>query len=486
MIAIEEKERLTNLNPFYVINCLISLVVMAGFPYVMSPREPLTSLGVEIIGIFLGIIYGWLVAGDIVWPSIIGLVMLGLTDYTTVANAFKTGFGHNNVMLMLFFFLFTNIISSAGITEYIARWMTSRKFAQGKPYLMAMMIIAAAVVLFFMVTATAACLVLFPLVKAISRIYGLKPGNIWTFLMLSGIVYVGSTSYILLPYKSLPLIVFSNYAELGGDPLNFPAYMSIVVAATIVAGIVFLLTCKYIVKPDVTNIVARKADLDEMPKLTTYQKMIFAYFVIVIALIMIPNFVPATVGISTLLKKIGTPGIVASAVVFYTAVRFKEGKSIMELFSKDIAWGVIFILACALTISGAVQAEETGIRAWMAQMVAPLVEGKSPYMLTAIVCFIGCCLTNIANNQAVAAIFTPILLSIGMTSGGNVPTLLTCMLASVNVGMITPPASATGSLLHGDLEWAGGKRAYYFGALWSIFNYLIVMLIMYPLGILLL
>ena len=45
-------------------------------------------------------------------------------------------FGNSTVLLLFFFFAFTNIISAAGITEYIARWIVSRKVVQGRPYLL--------------------------------------------------------------------------------------------------------------------------------------------------------------------------------------------------------------------------------------------------------------------------------------------------------------------------------------------------------------
>ena len=121
-----ESKRLTKLTPFYAINSIIAIAIMIGFKYVVPASDPLTPVGVEILGIFLGVVYGWLVVGDIFWPSLFGLVFIGLSDWSTVANVFKTGFGHNNVMLMLLFFLFTNIINGAGITEYIARWIDER------------------------------------------------------------------------------------------------------------------------------------------------------------------------------------------------------------------------------------------------------------------------------------------------------------------------------------------------------------------------
>ena len=72
-------------------------------------------------------LYGWLIANDSFWPSIFGLLFLGLSSYSTVPAVLRDGFGNSTVLLLFFFFAFTNIISAAGITEYIARWIVSRK-----------------------------------------------------------------------------------------------------------------------------------------------------------------------------------------------------------------------------------------------------------------------------------------------------------------------------------------------------------------------
>jgi len=474
--------RLTNLTPAYAINSLIAIAIMIGFKYVVTPVEPLTPVGVEILGIFLGVIYGWLVAGDIFWPSLFGLVFMGLSEWSTVAGCFKTGFGHNNVMLMLFFFLFTNIINAAGITEYIARWITSRKFAEGKPYVIAIMIWIAACVLFFMVTATAAMLIMIPLVVEISKVYGLKPGNKYTASVLFGMFVIAGTSYILLPYKSLPLVVFSSYEALGGEPINYAMYMLIIVITTLLFATMVFLTTKYIIKPDVSAIVSKKVDMSDLPKLNTYQKAVLVYFCAVIIVVMIPNFVPKSVPISAFLKGMGTPGIMAMAVFIWYALRFKEGKNMMELFSHGISWGVIFILAFAMTVAAAVSDEATGIQAWLGVIIQPIVEGRSPFMLTMILCLFALFLTNIGNNQSVAAIITPILLSIGMASGANVPVLLTCLLLCCNAGYCTPPASATASLIFGTSDWVPGKMPYVLGLLYSLYTIIICFGVMYPLA----
>ena len=97
------QQGLTNLTPIKVIHILISLAIMVCFKFVPA-AEPLTPLGVEVIGIFLGMLYGWLIANDSFWPSIFGLLFLGLSSYSTVPAVLRDGFGNSTVLLLFFFF----------------------------------------------------------------------------------------------------------------------------------------------------------------------------------------------------------------------------------------------------------------------------------------------------------------------------------------------------------------------------------------------
>lgn len=474
------------ISPAYIINSIITLVIMIGFKYVVPAVDPLTPLGVEVLGIFLGTLYGWLIVGNVVWPSIVCLVLLGLSDYTTVTDSFATGFGNNTVLLMLFFFLFTNILNSAGIIEFVAEWIATRKIAYGRPWMLSFLLMIASIACFFMVSATAACLVMIPLIYSLSNLYGFKPGDKWPMLMMTGLVYVGSTSYLILPFKSLPLIVFGVYEANTGTSIALGPYMIVIAASTVVALALFLAWCKFIVKPDVSFITDCKIDTSKKMKLTSYQKFVLWYFVVVLLLLIIPNLLPTSIPGVQVLKDIGNVGILAIAVVFFAACQFKGGITFNQLFAQNVSWNIIFLLAAAMSISAPFTSEDTGITAWIANIVTPLVEGRSSFMFIVIISIICCILTNVANNQAVCVLFTPIVLSIGTALGANLPTLIACMMAACNVGMITPPASATGALLHGDKKWIPGKAAYTNGIVCSIFNLVTTIFIIYPLGSLLL
>ena len=58
----------------------ISLLIMISTHF-MSGIGPITPLGMQVIGIFIGMIIGWSTCGMLV-PSLLGILMLGLTDYT--------------------------------------------------------------------------------------------------------------------------------------------------------------------------------------------------------------------------------------------------------------------------------------------------------------------------------------------------------------------------------------------------------------------
>ena len=53
---------------------------MALFRFI-PPIGSMTTLGMTILGIFLGALWGWITC-DMIWPSVLALVMLGFSGYT--------------------------------------------------------------------------------------------------------------------------------------------------------------------------------------------------------------------------------------------------------------------------------------------------------------------------------------------------------------------------------------------------------------------
>lgn len=95
MSLIENKENIDyqiikRNNIKYYIHSLITVGLMIVF-YFIPPISTITPVGMKVLGVFLGLIYGWCFV-EMLWPSILGLVMLGLSGYCTVTEAFSAGF----------------------------------------------------------------------------------------------------------------------------------------------------------------------------------------------------------------------------------------------------------------------------------------------------------------------------------------------------------------------------------------------------------
>ena len=201
-----------------------------------------------------------------------------------------------------------------------------------------------------------------------------------------------------------------------------------------------------------------------------------------IVLLLFPSFVPKTFIVSTVLNNVGATGILLGAVGVYIMVSLKEGMPAVQLFSKNIGWSIIFILAAALSIADAMAAESTGISAWLVELITPVVQGKSPLVLTAVMCVVGMALTNVANNIATAAMLTPIAYSVGIACGANPAALAVCVLLATNMGMATPPASAPAAIVHGEKEWIPGSDAVKYGLVCCGITLVLILAVIFPMA----
>ena len=117
----------------YIHACIIvGIMIVAHF---IPAPAPITPLGMQIIGIFVGMIWGWCTCG-MLWPSIIGIVMLGMTDYAASPEAaLGMVLTHNTVISMFVAFIVFACVNNSGLMNVIAQWLVTRRFAAGKPWL---------------------------------------------------------------------------------------------------------------------------------------------------------------------------------------------------------------------------------------------------------------------------------------------------------------------------------------------------------------
>ena len=125
--AVEKKDG------FYYGKVAIFLIIMFGFGY-LPAVEPLTALGMKVLGVFCALLFAWSTIG-LLWPSIIGLLGLILLEVMDLKTAFALGWGSNTLLLIFFMTIVAAIVEQSGVSHFIAMWFITRKFILGKPWL---------------------------------------------------------------------------------------------------------------------------------------------------------------------------------------------------------------------------------------------------------------------------------------------------------------------------------------------------------------
>ena len=76
---------------------------MFGIPLI-PPIEPLTKIGMQLGGIFIGLVYLWSTV-DLLWPCLLGIIALAFTDYVDFYGILPA-FEDYTTLFMLFSMVF--------------------------------------------------------------------------------------------------------------------------------------------------------------------------------------------------------------------------------------------------------------------------------------------------------------------------------------------------------------------------------------------
>ncbi|MCZ8154079.1 MAG: SLC13 family permease [Rhodobacteraceae bacterium] len=98
--------------------------------------------------------------------------------------------------------------------------------------------------------------------------------------------------------------------------------------------------------------------------------------------------------------------------------------------------------------------DQSGAVALMVGAVAPYLAGLSPFLLVLCVYFLGLILTEFLSNNAVAVIYTPIVIELGLSLGVDPRPLVVAVMFSASVAFATPVGYQTNMMVYGP----GGYR----------------------------
>ena len=440
------------------VNIVVTILLMFGVGF-LPPFATLTPVGMRLLGIFAGVIYGYSTC-EIVWPSLLAMVAFGISGYTTMSAGIASMLGHPVVFQVLTQYFVAGAIVIYGFGKWFVRWSLSQKMFKGKPKFYTW---------YFMFIFMWSCLILndLPLSLLLYAVWndiadscGYEKNSTFRYYGFCGIMVSLMLGSGMIPYRSWLLGLSVSWKEIFGAPIN----MGIMFLLTAIIGTLFVTIYVYlgakVFKVDFS--IMQEFDVeklgDESKHLSHRMKRIISAFVISMLLSIYGG--SFTGGFASFLNDTLTMGgLYCLIAVLLMVLPSGDGDGKACIVFNDIkhsdaavSWPVIFMVATTIPLASALSSEVTGVMPWLTSLFAPIFEGRSAVFIvifTIIVMFI---LTNVGSNIAFGTAMIPVIAPFVLASGMNPVLPGAALLWMANLGMILPGASAPASIFHGRSE----------------------------------
>ena len=349
--------------------------------------------------------------------------------------------------------MFGNSFNHYGLSRFISLWFITRKFVAGRPWLFSFTFLASIFILGALTSASPAALIGWSILYGVCEVCGYKKGDSYPTMMVFGIVFAAQIGQSMIPFKQVALTVFSAYETMSG--------MGIACLICLLCALFFIVLGKYIFRPDMSkllNLEADKLDTDGSLNLTGVQKTVLLFLFLLVLLLLAPNFLPADFFLTRFLKAIGNTGIVILLVTVMAAIKV-EGKPLLNfkvMVDSGVTWGIVLLLAFVQPLSGAMAKPESGITPFLMMALDPIISGGTPLTFALFLGLAATLLTQVMNNGAVGVALMPIIYSYCQAANVSPELPLIMVVMGVHFAFLTPAASASAALLHGN-EWSDSK-----------------------------
>lgn len=466
------------------VHLAVIVVLMFFFKYLPAPA-PITPYGMAIIGIFLGIIYGWSTSG-LIWPSLLALVAVSLTEYGGFMQITVAALGNNNLYLLVIGMLAFDALNQADLSKYILFKLLSSKAVKGKPYLLLVALLMASCIVGFITGGVVVLLILWPIFTELFKMLGYEKGDKFVAMLLTGVAVVGNLpNCAMLPFYGFPILITGTLAASTGVMVQNAPWIINVFLIVVVFNLLWPLIMK-VCGADFDKL--KNADFTVYEKtleggLNKRQKLILGAAVLTLGIIVVLAFMPATSPLYALYNKVGVGGLLSTLLAFYLLFKV-DNKPLLDIrvSAGNFYWDLFFLNAVAVFVSGLVTSEATGISAFFVMKLSPILGTMGPWMFILVVCAISLIATNFLNNMAVLMVMLNVV-AIFYNSGMpfNIELLAVLLTTFAVSGIVTPAASIYGAMVHAH-EYSTPTSTYTAGIIVSVFLFVIAVAITFPLS----
>ncbi len=475
-----------NARTKFYIHCAIMFALM----FIVSKLPPfgdITPLGMQVLGIFAGVVYAWCFLGFL-WPSLLAMILLGCTEYCTVKESFSAGMGNDTIITLFCLFTFAAYMEESGLSRYIANWFISRKVGEGRPWMFTFLLLLATYVLSSFVSLYATIVVMWGIFYNVCETIGIEKKSSYSTLMICGIAMVSCLTSLLFPFKVFSQVVYGLVVKATGMALTIefiPWFVyNFVLSASMT--VFFLLVARFIIRPDVSLVKeagTKYAHLRNV-KMNGEEKIAFVVLVLFIVSQLIPSFMPQTIPFVALLNNLGVLGCTAIALVAIAVMRHKNGNPVGHLgnlIRKGVNWDIVIMMAATMPLSAALESEKTGILTTIVSWMTVTFSDVSPTMFLFIIVILFLVATQLFHNVVLMMIFIPMLAKLGLAYDIHPFIIGNLVYFCSQSAFLLPASSGPAAMVYGN-EWVASNKAYFYNTLIILLIAAILMIVGVPLA----
>lgn len=482
-------------DAMYFVHVAIALVILVLFWAVLPAPDPITPVGMRVAGAFLCMIYLWSTV-EVLWPSIFGLVMVGLSGIGGDAGftgVVTSAIGSYMALMTLFVMILLGAVDASGGTLYIAKFILSRKIIAGRPYVFLALFLLCCWCMATLMSPVITVLLIFPIALRVVEVIKVDRNDaIWKWLFV-GMFVISTMPQPFLPFYDAQFIPVSTYQSVISAMGLSDAYgyqYAVHMAVNFIMSMAFLGIYVLVVKllrVDVSKVRSISYEMVEatmpLPPMNTEQKILLILIPIYILGALAPTLLPPS-PIADVLTDLGATGVAMILCLVAMVVRM-HGKPLMnfrEVAYTGLDWGAFFMIASAVYTATSLSSDETGVSAWMMQILNPILGGQSEMAFVAILLAFTMLITSFANNAAMGLVMTPIAIQFSLQLGLNPLPVEMCVVMVAFVAMLTPAASPAAGLLWGKSDIVSPRDIVSIGAPMSLAILLGYIFVGYPLA----
>ena len=455
----------------------------------LPPLEPLTSMGMKVVGVFIFTITWWATVG-IGYPSLLCLSLLAVSGAMTPEAVFAVSWGNYLVIFVLAVFGLSECLRITGFSRRFALWFISRPFTKGRPWLTIAMFLLATTSLGTVLSGTATCITFMAIAEPMLEGLGYKRGDRFAAAFMMTTAWAATAAFVTTPIGHGSNLLLIDWLQRdAGYSLSFLQWIVVGLPAGLLFYLLIMGYLRFVIRPDMSQFTAKAANYireesSRMGNMKTEEKFAVGVFLTVIVFWIFPgifgNLLP---GVSGYIGSLGysIPPLIGACLLCILRVNNKPLLTFRQWMA-GVPWETVALIAAIYALQGVISKPETGIPQLGTSLFAPLAT-SAPFFVYLTIGLVWVTIqTNLMSNLVSKSLVYTIMVPSAIAAGiGNPVAMGFTIWAAACAGFALPSATTNTAIVTGS-GWVPVPFMARHGFVISIGMVLISTFVIYPLA----